>query len=231
MNYYAIIVAGGSGKRMQTGIPKQFLPLNGKTVLMHTITAFYNSSYRPEIIVVLHADYHQYWAELCVQYAFHIPHKLVKGGTERFNSVKNGLAEIHEESVIAVHDAVRPVISGEIISGAYRLAEEKGTAVTAIPSKDSVRFLQGSSSEALDRNQVYLVQTPQTFRSAILKKAYQQPYQPEFTDDASVVEKSGEPVYLHPGSTQNIKITYQEDIFIAAHFLDLQASQDSGLKK
>lgn len=213
---YAIIVAGGMGTRMKSIVPKQFLLLNGKPVLMHTIAAFAQSSYQPEIIVVLPADFHGHWTNLCHKFKFGIPHQLVTGGETRFHSVKNGLAHIdHENSLVAVQDAVRPLTSAEIIDEAYKLAEQQGNAVVAIKSRDTVRQMTDGISKHLNRDEIYLVQTPQTFRYNILISAYKQPLDITFTDDASVVERSGVKINLIEGSYNNIKITYPEDIAIA----------------
>lgn len=215
--FFAIIVAGGSGTRMQTAVPKQFLLLAGKPVLMHTLEAFHASAAKPEIILVLPADYHSYWKDLCTKYNFKVPHQLITGGETRFHSVKNGLDLIPDtyNAVIAVHDAVRPLISREIIENTYQYAAEHGNAVTAVKSRDSIRLMEGENSRSLVRDDVYLVQTPQTFQSAQIKKAYKQAYSIKFTDDASVVEETGVKINLFEGSHQNIKITFPEDIAIA----------------
>jgi 2-C-methyl-D-erythritol 4-phosphate cytidylyltransferase len=219
MKYYAVIVGGGSGSRMQADVPKQFLLLNGKPLVMHTIEAFYNSDLHPEIILVLNVDFHKYWEDLCVQYNFNVPHILVKAGSQRFFSVKNGLKFAKGTSIIAVHDAVRPIISNSLITAAYREAEKSGSAVPALVSRDSVRQKSGDSSFVLNRNEIFFVQTPQTFNSKLLNNAYKQPYRIEFTDDASVVEKSGTPVNLISGDAKNIKITFPEDLILARAYL------------
>lgn len=218
MKNYAIIVAGGSGSRMLSNTPKQFMPLNGVPVLMHTMLAFYNSEAKPALIVVLPAVYHNHWTKLCEMHNFDIPYQLVAGGDTRFHSVKNGLDLIpdDEEAIIAVQDAVRPLTSREIIDESYQQAAVNGNAVVAVKSRDSVRQLKNDVSVALTREEIWLVQTPQTFQSAQLKRAYQQPYDPRFTDDASVVEATGIRINLIAGSYQNIKITFPEDIAIAA---------------
>ncbi|MFD2871156.1 2-C-methyl-D-erythritol 4-phosphate cytidylyltransferase [Mucilaginibacter ximonensis] len=213
---YAIIVAGGSGTRMGAAIPKQFLLLNGLPVLMHTLLAFQNSRSKPDLILVLPAAYHEYWVELCKKHNFEIAHQLVSGGETRFHSVKNGLDLISadEPSLIAVQDAVRPMTSAEIIDAAYLSAAQYGNGVVAVKSRDSIRQLKNNTSVALTRDEIYLVQTPQTFQSAQLKKAYEQAYTPKFTDDASVVEAMGQLIHLVDGSHKNIKITFPEDIAI-----------------
>ena len=215
MKYYAIIVGGGSGSRMGAAIPKQFLILDEKPVLMHTIQAFYFSGFKPEIILVLNIDYHQYWEQLCDDHNFDIPHTVVKAGRQRFYSVKNGLKYIKGPAIVAVHDAVRPLVTDKLISNSFAEAELSGNAVCAVPASDSVRRVVGNSSECINREEVFLVQTPQTFESSILKKAYQQPFRVTFTDDASVVERSGKEINLIPGDKTNLKITYPEDIRIA----------------
>lgn len=213
---YAIIVAGGSGSRMQATIPKQFLLLNGLPVLMHTIQAFFQSKSRPQIILVLPADTISYWEELCKQYNFDTPYKVVSGGTTRFHSVKNGLDAINDvDAVIAVHDAVRPLTSVQIIDNSFTQAAAHGNAVVAVKSRDSVRQVKNEISASLIRDEIYLVQTPQTFQYLQLKKAYEQPYDSKFTDDASVVEKTGIAIKLIDGDYRNIKITFPEDIAIA----------------
>jgi len=213
---YAIIVAGGSGSRMQSAVPKQFLLLNGLPVMMHTINAFHHSQSRPTIILVLPADYHGYWKQLCTEYNFDVSHQLVSGGETRFHSVKNGLGLINNENaIIAVQDAVRPMTDIAIIDHSFAEAAKKGNAVTAVKSRDSVRQLKGDVSNCLVRDEIYLVQTPQTFQYAQLKKAYEQTFSPNFTDDASVVEATGEKIHLIEGNYRNLKITFPEDIATA----------------
>ncbi|MGV3706651.1 MAG: 2-C-methyl-D-erythritol 4-phosphate cytidylyltransferase [Arcticibacter sp.] len=224
MNGYAIIVAGGSGKRMNADLPKQFHLLLGKPVLMHTLEAFFNSERQPEIILVLNADFHAYWQELCVQHNFFIPHTLVAGGAERFDSVKNALIHIQaDESLVAVHDAVRPVIDDELISRCFREAERLGSVIPVTESRDSLRMARGTGTVALARAEVMIVQTPQVFKSSILREAYHQAFSPFFTDDASVVEKAGFEIFTTTGSPANIKITYPEDLAVAALYLKLKA--------
>ena len=219
--YYAIIVAGGSGQRMYSDTPKQFILLNNIPILMHTIKAFYQNKFQPEIILVLAKTDEKLWQNLIEQYNFTIPHKIVFGGPERFHSVKNALTQIkNENAVIAVHDAVRPLVSQETISNCYQKASENGNAVAAIPSKDSVRKLADYKSTALLRSEIYLVQTPQTFLYNQLNKAYQQGFSSEFTDDASVVEKAGFTIHLEKGDEFNFKITFIEDLIIAEAILN-----------
>jgi 2-C-methyl-D-erythritol 4-phosphate cytidylyltransferase len=216
---YAIIVAGGSGSRMKSAIPKQFLLLNGRPMMMYTIEAFYHSQSRPQIIVVLHPDHHEYWLGLCMAHNFVIPHQLVCGGDTRFQSVKNGLGLIECAAVIAVHDAVRPLVDVRVIDESFEHAAQYGNAIVAVQSRDSIRQLKNNKSSALLRDEIYLVQTPQTFRSDILKKAYEQEYQSHFTDDAGVVELSGVDIHIVNGNHTNIKVTFPEDIAIAEMLL------------
>lgn len=213
---YAIIVAGGSGTRMGAAVPKQFLSLNGLPLLMHTLLAFYNSASKPQLILALHANFHDYWKQLCNTHNFNIPHTLVKGGETRFHSVKTAFETIaNTNSIVAVHDAVRPLTLSTLIDAAYNQAAAKGNAVVAVKSRDSVRQINGNNSLALKREEIYLVQTPQTFQYGQLKSAYLQPYNDTFTDDASVVESAGFDIHLIEGDHQNIKITFPEDIGIA----------------
>lgn len=214
--HYVIIVAGGSGSRMKSAVPKQFLLLSGKPVLMHTMEAFSGTKSKPKIILVLPSDYHQYWQQLVKEHSFAIPHQLVTGGETRFHSVKSGLALIEaEEALVAVHDAVRPLTSHSTIDEAYHCANQHGTAVVAVKSRDSIRQVKNGKSISLIRDEIYLVQTPQTFKASLLRKAYQQPFDPKFTDDASVVEQYGTEIKLTEGDHSNIKITFPEDIAIA----------------
>ncbi|HVW14167.1 MAG TPA: 2-C-methyl-D-erythritol 4-phosphate cytidylyltransferase [Mucilaginibacter sp.] len=218
--YYAVIVAGGSGKRMHSAVPKQFLLLNGIPVLMHTINVFHSSRTNPNIIVVLHPESHDYWKKLCAEHDFTIPHRLVSGGDNRFHSVQKGIALIDDDhSIVAVHDAVRPLVTREIIDESYECAEKYGNAIVAIKSRDSVRQIKDNRSVSLNRDEIYLIQTPQTFQTEQLKQAYLQPYEQHFTDDASVVEQIGVNINLINGTYQNIKITYPEDIAIAEFLL------------
>ncbi len=207
---------------MQSDIPKQFMQLNGRPVLMHTIEAFHSSASAPEIIVVLNADFHQDWKDLCAAHNFTIPHQLAGGGEQRFHSVKNGLKYIAEPAIVAIHDAVRPCISGRVIDSAFREAEKTGNAVVAVKSRDSIRQNTKTGTISLNRDDIYLIQTPQVFRSEMLIKAYDQEYHNDFTDDASVVEKFGVEIRLIEGDTRNLKITYPEDILIAETYLGQQ---------
>jgi len=216
MKRYAIIVAGGSGKRMGTKTPKQFLLLAEKPVLMHTIEAFYNFDKEIEIIVVLPQNQINTWKGICLQYLFDIEHKIAIGGATRFESVKNGLALITEEGIVGVHDGVRPLVQKATLNRCYIEAGAYGTAVPVSDSKESVRIIdENGQSHAIDRATVRMVQTPQVFKTKILKEAYQQPFQPSFTDDASVVEAAGYTIHLSNGNRENIKITTPDDMLYA----------------
>jgi 2-C-methyl-D-erythritol 4-phosphate cytidylyltransferase len=217
MNKYAIIVAGGSGSRMQSELPKQFLTINGKPILMYTLEKFVLDNI--QLILVLNVDYHEYWHKLCNDHSFNIPHILVKGGTTRYQSVKNGLKLVTVKSLIAVHDAVRPCVKPAQILLAYQEAEKHGNAILAVKSKDSIRKVENEKSVAVPRDEYYLIQTPQVFLSDKLKKAYKEPYRNEFTDDASVLEFMGETIHLIEGDASNIKITYLDDLLIAQALL------------
>lgn len=212
MKYYAIIVAGGSGSRMQNAVAKQFLLLAGQPILMHTLERFNDCILKPEIILVMNIDQHQYWEDLCVQYDFNVPHILVKGGIQRFHSVKNGLSSIKGNGIVAVHDAVRPMVSSELILASYQEAERSGSAVAAVQPTDSVRMIKDEGTLSLNREDLYLIQTPQTFEVGLLKKAYQSAYRNEFTDDSSVIEYAGNKPVMIPGSRENIKITFPSDL-------------------
>ncbi|KQR67439.1 2-C-methyl-D-erythritol 4-phosphate cytidylyltransferase [Pedobacter sp. Leaf176] len=220
MKYYAVIVAGGSGNRMQTETPKQFLLLKNLPVLMHTIKAFAQSDSQPKIIVVLHVDQHTYWNRLCQEFNFNIPHQVIAGGSERFYSVKNAISSIEEQCLVAIHDAVRPLVSTELIDRCFRQAQLQGNVIAAVQSSDSIRMFKNEKTSALKRDEIYLVQTPQTFSLEVLKKAYQQNFVGHFTDDASVVESIGQEINIVEGDRNNIKITYPVDLALAELLLN-----------
>ncbi len=219
----AIIVAGGTGTRMGAEIPKQFILLANKPVMMHTLEKFHQSNC--ELIVVLNVDYHDQWKSLCKQHSFEIPHTLIKGGRNRFESVKNGLKSISENALVAIHDAVRPLIAIETINNAFECADRNGNAVVVVPSKDSLRKVENDNSYSVPRSDYFIVQTPQIFEKSTLDKAYKEEFRNEFTDDASVVEKLGVKIHLVKGKQSNIKITYKEDLAIAETLLKIQNSE------
>ena len=221
MQEYAIIVAGGSGNRMKSEIPKQFLKIHGLPILMHTINAFSDYSKSLKIILVLPADQIVFWNQLCAEHSFQVNYTLIEGGDSRFASVKNGLLSIKDNSgLVAVHDGVRPVIRNEIIAASYSRAAEQGSAVTSVPLKDSIRKVEtNGDNAAMDRSVFQLIQTPQTFRLDWMQKAFQTAYNDQFTDCASVLEAAGYPIHLIPGSYENIKITTPEDLRWAEIYL------------
>lgn len=215
MNKHVIIVAGGKGLRMGGNIPKQFLPVGGKPVLMRTIEAFYSFDPSIHIILVLPVSQQAYWKELCETYRFTLSHEIADGGETRFHSVKNGLARISGDGLVGVHDGVRPFVSPEVIATCYAEAAIHRAVIPVIDVVETVRHLTGERSETVPRNQYKLVQTPQVFEVCLLKTAYNQAYTDAFTDDASVVEATGQEVYLVPGNRENIKLTTPFDLKIA----------------
>ena len=212
---YAIIVAGGKGLRMGADLPKQFLPVGGKPVLMRTLEAFYAYNPAMRIVLVLPCDQQDYWQKLCREHGFSLPHMVADGGETRFHSVRNGLRLVEAPGWVAVHDGVRPFVSQEVIARCFRLAGEKRAVVPVVPVVETLREIEGDSSRAVSRDAYRLVQTPQVFDAALLKEAYAQPYMPAFTDDASVVEAMGVPVCLTEGNRENIKITTPFDLKVA----------------
>ena len=214
---YIIIVAGGKGLRMGSDIPKQFLPIGGKPVLMRTLERFRQYSPTLQIILVLPKAQQDYWQKLCKEYAFDIDYQLADGGETRFHSVQNGLAKIPDnaQGVVGVHDGVRPFPSIDVIRNCYETAREKKAVIPVIPVVETVRHLKGDTSVTVPRNDYRLVQTPQTFDIQLLKAANRQSYNDGFTDDASVVEAFGFNITLVEGNRENIKITTPYDLKIA----------------
>ncbi|WP_308777791.1 2-C-methyl-D-erythritol 4-phosphate cytidylyltransferase [uncultured Bacteroides sp.] len=220
MKEYVIIVAGGKGLRMGGDIPKQFIPIKGKPVLMRTIEAFYAYSNQIEIILVLPVDQQAYWRTLCEHYRFTVPHRVADGGETRFHSVRNGLALVESDGLVGVHDGVRPFVSTEVIRACYAAAAGKLAVVPVIDVVETIRHLTvGNKSETVPRDSYKLVQTPQVFTVDLLKKAYMQEYTSRFTDDASVVEALGYPVFLVQGNRENIKLTTPFDLKVAEALL------------
>jgi len=215
MNKYAIIVAGGTGTRMGSNLPKQFILLRDKPVLYYTVKAFLETFDDLQIILVLPVDYTDMGQEIIDAYFDKDRIRITAGGDSRFQSVKNGLALVENESIIFVHDGVRCMVSKELILRCYDKAIEMGTAIPAIISKDSIRLLNEEGNEAYDRNKVMLIQTPQTFHSKILLPAFQIDYKDKFTDEATVVEAYGMKVTLVEGEEDNVKITRPIDLLIA----------------
>jgi len=216
---HVIIVAGGTGKRMQSEIPKQFLNVAGKPVLIHTFERFINYSEDIKIILVLPEPFIDFWKSLCKRFTFEIDHKVVEGGHNRFNSVRNGLKEIHNGSLVAIHDGVRPLVAKDTLNRVFKKAEESGNAIPAVKINESLRKISNQNSFFVNRREYRLIQTPQCFHAELIKKAYQQDYKEEFTDDATVVEAMGIKINLVEGNIENIKITRPGDIKIAEAFL------------
>lgn len=215
MKKHIIVVAGGKGLRMGGDIPKQFLPVNGKPVLMHTLETFYAYDPCMHLILVLPESQQPYWKELCEAYQFTLSHDIASGGETRFHSVKNGLALIEGDGLVGVHDGVRPFVSQEVIARCYEEAAEKKAVIPVIGVVETIRQLVGETSITVPRDMYKLVQTPQVFEVSLLRRAYQQTYTDTFTDDASVVEALGEQIYLVEGNRENIKLTTPFDLKLA----------------
>ena len=219
MTRQAIIVAGGRGTRMNNEVPKQFLPLCGKPIVMHTLETFYNFDSHIELILVLPEHLMVYWQNLCVEHQFDIPHHIVAGGQERFYSVKNGLVFAKPNALIAIHDGVRPFVSHSTLERCFEQAELQGNAIPAMPLVDSIREIKLNKNQIVDRTKLRAIQTPQVFQSQIITKAFEQPFSPTFTDDASVVEAYGEKIHLVEGNVENIKLTTPFDLLIGEALL------------
>jgi 2-C-methyl-D-erythritol 4-phosphate cytidylyltransferase len=217
---YALIVAGGSGSRMQSTTPKQFIKIGSLPILMRTIKAFHKYSQDVIILVVLPGEQFPLWNELVENHHFDIPCKLVKGGKSRFASVKNGLLAIEKEGLVAIHDGVRPFVTSQLISQCYKSAQKYGSGVAAVIPKESIREISDSGNKTVNRNQYRLIQTPQTFELSIIKQAYMSTDDKGFTDDASVADFAGNKISLVEGDYSNIKITTPEDIKIAQALLE-----------
>ena len=220
MNRYAVIVAGGSGSRMGSEIPKQFLPMGNAPILMHTIKRFFTSAESVHIVLVLPEEQVERWHQLCQKYSFSIPHHIIFGGKTRFQSVKNGLNSIGEtEGLVAIHDGVRPFISKRIIEASYKSAQKEGNGIASVPLKDSIRMVEKKSNKALDREQYRIIQTPQTFLLSQIRDAFHKAKKDLYDDDASVAEEAGYAIHLIEGGYDNIKITTPEDMAMAEAIL------------
>jgi 2-C-methyl-D-erythritol 4-phosphate cytidylyltransferase len=216
---FVLMMAGGSGSRMNNNIPKQFVELNGKPVIMHTFQVFYDFDPTINFILVLPEQQVECWKQLCEKHNFCIPHEIAFGGETRFFSVKNGLEKISGDGIVFIHDSVRPLVSVKTIENCLAKTLEKGNALPVVAVTESVRKVKKDSSKAVDRNNYKLVQTPQTFKVDQIKKAYLQTFSEHFTDDASVLENTGEKIHLVDGNHENIKITYPQDLTIAEALL------------
>ncbi|MBR3727841.1 MAG: 2-C-methyl-D-erythritol 4-phosphate cytidylyltransferase [Muribaculaceae bacterium] len=227
MKTVAIIVAGGSGTRFGAELPKQFLELGAKPILMRSIEAFANSgNCSVDVIVTLPSDQMDLWQRLCDRYGFDVPHRVVPGGETRWHSVKHALdsmGDVNEVDIIAVHDGVRPMVTADVICRTIAAARRDGAAIPVVALNDSVRQVVGEASHALDRSTLRAVQTPQAFDARLLLDAYSLPYQPTFTDDASVVEQLGHPITLVEGDPHNLKITRPMDLALAEYLLNSNA--------
>lgn len=223
-------MAGGKGTRFGSSVPKQFLELNGKPVLLHTLEAFHRYSSRIEIIVVLPEDQISTWGDLAKKYSFNRAVTLQPGGPSRFQSVKKGLGRVPGEGLVAIHDGVRPLVTSDLIAGSFRNAAIHRSAICAVPLKESLRMIEGTETEkdagegtqytkAVDRSAFRLIQTPQTFQVSLIREAYQAPEFPDATDDATVFERAGHKIFLLEGRYDNIKITTPEDLIIAEALL------------
>ncbi len=215
MKKLMIVVAGGSGNRMKSLLPKQFINLKGKPILMHTIERLIAFDHSMEIVLVLPENQIDFWKQLCVEYNFQISCKIAKGGKTRFESVKNGLVKIQEECLVGVHDGVRPLVSDETLRDCFETAAETGSAVPVTDAIESIRVVDNDNSKSVDRKYYKMVQTPQVFASDKLVKAYEQLFNASFTDDASVYEKAGYKIHLAKGNRENIKVTTPMDLIIA----------------
>lgn len=221
---YALIVAGGKGTRINSTVPKQFLELNGLPIIIHTLNAFVRYSREIRIILVLPSDDIETWKTLSNKHNFNTPITLQSGGDSRFQSVKRGLEKIQDNGLVAIHDGVRPLISEDIIGASFRLAAVHRSAVAAVRLKESIRMTDQDNTRAMDRSRFRLIQTPQTFEVALIKKAYEIKEDPSLTDDASVAEKAGHVISLFEGSYENIKITTREDLIVAEALMKARAA-------
>ena len=220
MKKYAIIVAAGTGSRMGTDVPKQFLPLAGKPLIYHTVKAFLHSYADLQVVLVVHKNFIDKSRDLLAELNTQKRIDIVEGGTTRFQSVRNGLLMVLEPSIVFVHDGVRCMVSKPLIERCYQLALEKGSAIPAVTATDSIRIASEGTNHSVDRNTVRIIQTPQTFQSLILQEAFKLPELTTFTDEASVVEASGNQVYLVEGDYDNIKVTRPVDLVIAAQIME-----------
>jgi 2-C-methyl-D-erythritol 4-phosphate cytidylyltransferase len=219
MTEYALIVAGGKGTRIKSHLPKQFLELAGRPVLLHTLDAFFRYSADIKIVLVLPQDDFPTWHKIAERFEFRQPLVMQSGGETRFQSVKRGLEKISGEGLVAIHDGVRPLVSADIIGASFRLAAVHGSAIAAVRLKESIRMTDQDNTKAVDRSRFRLVQTPQTFQVPLIREAYQIKEDASLTDDASVAERAGHTISLFEGSYENIKITTPEDFVIGEALL------------
>ena len=224
MKKYAIIVAAGSGTRMGTDVPKQFLTLAGKPLIYHTVKAFLHSYADLQVVLVVHKNFIDKSRDLLAELNTQKRIDIVEGGTTRFQSVRNGLLVVLEPSIVFVHDGVRCMVSKPLIERCYQLALEKGSAIPAVTATDSIRITSEGTNHSVDRNTVRIIQTPQTFQSRVLLEAFKLPELTSFTDEASVVEANGNVVHLVEGDYDNIKVTRPVDLVIAAQIMEQRSA-------
>lgn len=221
---YVVVVAGGSGSRMGSGIPKQFIELCNLPVLMHTISVFRKAIQDIDIVLVLPEEQIKTWKSLCLKHNFITPVEICAGGATRFHSVQNGLSLLEGDGLVGIHDGVRPLVSEETIRRCYQETSIYGSSIPVIDVVETVRYLEGDKSRTIDRSKLKLVQTPQVFRLASIKEAFSQEYKESFTDDASVFESFGGIVHLTEGNRENIKITHPIDLVIGEFLLNSRTS-------
>ncbi len=207
-----IIVAGGSGTRMKSKVPKQFLLLAEKPLLLYSLEAFARFDPNIHLVLVLPEVFYSRWEDIVTQYNFSIPHTIIAGGETRFQSVKNGLKDLNQDGLVAIHDGARPLLSQALICRTFDTATTFGNAIPVVPVSESMRILEEAESRPVDRARYRLVQTPQVFQIPLIRQAYRQNYDPRFTDDATVIEATGETVHLVEGDPVNIKITHLSDL-------------------
>lgn len=220
MKKFAVIVAGGIGSRMNQTMPKQFLLLNGKPIIYYTISTFLQAYVDVRIIIVIHKDFINEIEEIAKDLDTSRIN-IIEGGETRFHSVKNGLQLVEKDSIVFVHDAVRCLVSVNLIQRCYEHAIKNGNAIPVVTATDSIRLQNGDSSSSVERNKVKIVQTPQTFKSNMLLQAFEKEYQENFTDEATVVELNGNVIELIEGEFQNIKITRPSDLILASYYLEI----------
>ncbi len=214
MDISVIITAGGTGKRMGSEIPKQFMEVAGKPILFHTISLFHKFNKSAQILVTLPESWLNYWEELINTYQFDVPHQVISGGQERFHSIKNALRYC-DEPIVMVHDGVRPLVSTETLNRCIQALEDNNAVIPVVPVKESLRKVSGKKSEAVIRSEYRNVQTPQCFEKSVLEQAYAQEFHAGITDDASLVEQNGEHIHIVEGNDENIKITTPMDLLLA----------------
>lgn len=219
MEKYILLLAAGKSTRFNTDLPKQFMPINDRPLLLHTFDAFLKTNNHYHFVLVLSESIVEYWHELCIRYRFKTTHQVVVGGTTRFLSVKNGLGHIPDNALVAIHDGVRPIVSKQLIKEGFALAQKYGNAIPVVKITDSVRQANKAGSKPVNRNNLVLVQTPQFFNSSLIKTAYKNTAHTGFTDDATMFEETGNIPYLFQGERKNIKVTHPGDLDVVKAFL------------